>query len=73
MADYYEEESRGGAFGLLFGVSSLGARPHPQAFQGYRHRVLSLVADYEEEARGGAFGLLFGVSSLGARPHPQAI
>ena len=28
VADYYEEKSRGGAFGLLFGVSSLGARPH---------------------------------------------
>ena len=27
VADYYEEKSRGGAFGLLFGVSSLGARP----------------------------------------------
>ncbi len=25
VADYYEEKSRGGAFGLLFGVSSLGA------------------------------------------------
>ncbi len=25
VADYYEERSRGGAFGLLFGVSSLGA------------------------------------------------
>lgn len=28
VADYYEEKSRGGAFGLLFGVSSLGARLH---------------------------------------------
>lgn len=27
VADYYEEKSRGAAFGLLFGVSSLGARP----------------------------------------------
>ena len=29
VADYYEEKSRGGAFGLLFGVSSLGARLQP--------------------------------------------
>ena len=32
VADYYEEKSRGGAFGLLFGVSSLGARPGQQAY-----------------------------------------
>ena len=28
MAAYHEEKSRGGAFALLFGVSSLGARLH---------------------------------------------
>ena len=30
VADYYEEKARGGAFGLLFGVSSLGARLRPR-------------------------------------------
>ena len=40
VADYYEEKARGGAFGLLFGVSSLGARPHRQAFQGLGMRMI---------------------------------
>ena len=50
VADYYEEKSRGGAFGLLFGVSSLGA---PLCAEAEEWAALLLVLAGCAPVRGG--------------------